>query len=164
MDDVMSIDDPARSPERAAELRQSYLIHPGEAPEVDYKAAKPFKADDDFALDLVRHVLGMANAGGGMIVIGFREDSAKKPQPDPAMDSTVAGSYDASQLASYVEKHVRGTDKVKIRIFKEPYGGGTYPIIEVESFERTPYFCRSTKQDSTGKEALRDGALYIRGE
>lgn len=158
----MSMGDPTRSPERAAELRQSYLTHPGEAPEVDYKAAKLFKADDDFALDLVRHILGMANAGGGAIVVGFKEDHAKKPQPDPLMDDTIVASYDASQLASYVEKHVRGTDKAKVRIFKEPHGGRNYPIIEIEGFERTPYFCRSTKQDSTGKEVLRDGALYFR--
>lgn len=154
--------DSLRSRERAALIRKTYLDYPGETPDVDYKAAMPFKADDDFALDLVRHILAMANAGGGHIVIGFKEDASKAPQPDPAMGDAIAASYDPSTLAAHVEKYILGTDKISLRIHKDSHGGKVYVFIDVDSFERRPFFCGSTKKNTRGQEALKEGVLYVR--
>jgi len=148
--------------ERSAKIRQSCLTHPGETPDVDYKSAASFRSNDDFALDLVHHILGMANAGGGHIVIGFKEDTSGNPRPDPAMDDAMAGSYDPSPLAAYIESHILGTDKISVRVHKESHGGKIYPLIEVEGFGQRPLFCRSTKKNSRGQEVLKNGALYVR--
>lgn len=158
----MAEHDPLRGRERAALIRQTYLDHPGETPDVDHKAAVSFRADDDFALDLVRHILGMANAGGGHLVIGFAEDTSGTLRPDPAMNDAIAATYAPSSLAAHVERHIRGTDKVSLRIHKDSYGGKVYPIIEIAGFERRPFFCRSTKKNTKGQEALKDGGFYIR--
>ncbi len=57
----------------SAEFRQRLLSHPGERQEVDYKESHAFAPDDEFSLKLVKHIHGMANGGGGWLVIGFSE-------------------------------------------------------------------------------------------
>ena len=152
--------DPRSARERVVEIRQEYLDYPGDTPDVDYMAAVAFKTEDDFALDLVRHILGMANAGGGHIVIGVREDQRR----DPLMDDDIADSYAASLLSDYVGEHTRGTDRISLRIHKhqDQHVAKVYPIIDVDGFERRPFFCRSTKMNTQGEEVLKEGALYIR--
>ncbi len=49
----------------AAAFRQRLLTHPGERQDVDYKSSVTFGTDDSFSLKLIRHIQGMANAGGG---------------------------------------------------------------------------------------------------
>lgn len=56
-------------------------MSPGESQEAEYKAAIAFDATSDFGLALVKHALGMANAGGGVIVVGYT-DSPLGPDPD----------------------------------------------------------------------------------
>lgn len=137
---------------RASERRLAYLRFPGETPEVDYKAAMSFR-DDDFALGLVRHILGMANAGGGSIVIGYKEDPSGKPSPDPAMTNEIAKTYDASKIAQVVERYVRGTTKLSIRIHKEHFEERTFPVIEVDGFERAhPSFAIATRRTQLGSK------------
>lgn len=154
--------DISKARQEAARLRQSYLQYPGESPDVDYKAACSFKSGDDFSLDLVRHILGMANAGGGYIVIGYKEDASGNPQPDASLNDAIAAAYDASNLASFVERHVRGEDKVDLTIYKEHFSGRTFPMISVGPFERRPFFCKSKKKNSKGEIVLKEGALYFR--
>ena len=44
----------------------SYLRHPVEDGMADDKAAVAFAPDSDFTLNLVRHIIGMPNAGYGL--------------------------------------------------------------------------------------------------
>lgn len=158
----MATDDLAKAREESAQLRRSYLEYPGEAPDVDYKAACAFKLGDDFSLDLTRHILGMANAGGGYIVIGYKEDANKRPQPDAGLNEAIVASYDQSNLADFVEKHIRGEDKVDLTVYKEPHLGQIFPMVHVRPFVRRPFFCRSTKTNQKGDSVLKEGALYFR--
>ena len=126
-------------------LRYAFLKYPGESPEVDYKAAVKFDSKSSFSLKLVRHILGMSNAGGGAVVIGYKEDAKRVPKPDPDLTDSIVASYEISSLSSFVEKFVRGTDKIRLIIHKDEFEGKLYPIIEVASFGKHPYFCKSTK-------------------
>lgn len=128
---------------------------------VDYKMGIKFEKNTDFSYKLVNHILGMANAGGGFIVIGYPEDENGKPCPSPSLDEGVLKSYDISDVAQYVERFTSGTDKVDIQIHKDqnPNNNITYPIIEVKGFKKRPFFCKSTI-----KNILKENTLYIRIE
>lgn len=145
--------------DKAAELRQRFLLHPAEESFVDYKEGIALKAKDNFTIKLIKHIIGMCNAGGGFIVIGYGEDNEHK-QPSPSkMTHEISASYDVSTLALMVEKYTAGTDKISIKVHKEihPLNNITYPIIEVHGFEKRPFFCKIKVPD-----ILEEGALYIR--
>lgn len=146
------------SPERKTELLHSFLTHPGESSLVDYKEGVLLASGIPFAKKLVKHIIGMCNSGGGYIVIGYKENEHKVPEP-ATMDSAIAASYDPSSLASMVEKYTAGSDKISIQVHKIPHPSSriVYPIIEIEGFDKRPFFCKSSVA-----EILEDGALYIR--
>ena len=150
-DDNISLSD------RGREVRQSFLKYPGENSEVDYKAAGAFKEGEEFALKIVKHILGMCNSGGGYLVIGYKENNEKVPEAEK-MDSSVLVSYDPSKIAQYVEKFTIGTERISIAVHKDPHPdtGMVYPIIQVFGFAKRPLFCKSTKGP------LSEGALYVR--
>ena len=142
---------------------EGLLRYPGENPEVDYKAAVWFRAKEDFSRKLVRHVLGMANAGGGEIVIGFCEEGTRKPAPDPAMTEEICASYEATSFSQFVGKFVRDADGPRVTVDKVTHEGVIYPILSVQPFEKEPFFCCSTVKSSEGKRILlEDEALYVR--
>lgn len=140
-------------------FRQHLLTSPGESQNVEYKASVPFDADSEFGLKLVKHTLGMANIGGGWIVIGHEDGTL---QPDPNHSNEVAATYDTTLLSAAVNKVIAPGQTVRLVVHKEmnPRTGLVYPIIRVEGFERTPFICRSTKPDSN--PVLQQGKVYIR--
>lgn len=144
--------------DKGSELRQRFFQFPAEESFVDYKEGVALKAKDPFTIKLIRHIIGMCNAGGGFIVIGYKENENKTPVPG-TMDNTICASYDSSRLADMVEKYTVGSDKIALTIHKETnsQNGVVYPIIEVHGFEKRPFFCKVTVAD-----LLLEGALYIR--
>ncbi len=139
-------------------IRQSFLLYPGEATEVDYKSGVTFVSGEAFSLKLVKHILGMANAGGGYLVIGYPENLSNHPEAGIVSDEIIA-SYDMSDIAACVEKYKTGTEKIDIKVHKDkhPTSGQVYPIIEIGGFKSRPFFCKS----SAGG-ILEENALYIR--
>ena len=140
-------------------FRQHLLTSPGERQNVEYKASIRFVADSPFGLKLVKHIMGMANVGGGWIVIGHEDDTL---QPDPRHSDEVTATYDTTLLSAAVNKVIAPGQTVRLVVHKElnPRTGLVYPIIRVEGFERTPFICRSTKPDK--KPVLQEGKVYIR--
>ena len=141
--------------EREAGRRRSFLLHPGEGHEVDYKSAVAFQEQSEFAYKLAKHVLGMCNTGGGFIVIGFKEDPVP-PAPDEKMSTEISASYEITRLSQFIEKCVRGTDKPEIKVWHEEHDGIRHPIIEMKGFRTRPFFC------NIENNVLRSGALYVR--
>jgi hypothetical protein len=151
------------TPENLAEdrglvIRQSFLLYPGEVSEVDYKAGVAFVSGEVFALKIVKHILGMANAGGGYLVIGYPENASNHPEAE-TISSEIIASYDVSDIAASVERYKTGTEKIDIKVHKDkhPTSGQVYPIIEIGGFKSRPFFCKS----SAGG-ILEEHALYIR--
>jgi hypothetical protein len=150
-------------PAEEAAFRLRLLTHPGERQDIDYKASKPFAKDDDFSLKLIRHIQGMANVGGGWLVIGFED--ANPPTPDPGHSELTRQSYDPTPVNKVANSYVEKGQQLSIDVYFEthPNTGLGYPVIRVRGFERLPYVCRSTKNASdTGKEILRQGSVYVR--
>lgn len=145
--------------ERKSKFLINLLEYTGETPNADYKSSVEFVEEEKFSLKLVKHILGMSNAGGGYLVIGYTENDKKIPVPDKKLTSEIVASYETTKLSQFVNKHVLGTDKINLVVWKTPFEKTDYPIIEVYGFQKRPFFCRSTK-----KGILTDGALYYRSK
>ena len=145
-----------------AAFRRALLTSPGERQEVDYKAAVSFDNNTEFGLKLIKHILGMANTGGGWVVIGYEDDTLT---PDPNHSTEVAATYDSTRLTEAVNASVQRGQQVRLSVFMEKHTETQliHPIIQVKAFERTPLICRSTKTASNmGEPILQVGKVYIR--
>ena len=145
-----------------AEFRKSLLTSPGERQDVEYKSAIRFDDNSAFGLRLVKHILGMANTGGGCIVVGYSDDTLRV---DHNHSEEIATTYDTTRLSASVDKHLHGDQRIQLTVFMEihPKTQLPHPIIEVQGFERTPFICRSTKAASDSNQPiLQTGKVYIR--
>lgn len=145
-----------------AEFRKSLLTSPGERQNVEYKSAIPFDDSTAFGLRLVKHILGMANVGGGWIVIGYSDDTLRV---DHYHSEEIATTYDTTRLSAAADKHIHGDQRIRLTVFMEnhPTTQLPHPIIEVQGFEKTPFICRSTKVASDSNQPiLQTGKVYIR--
>lgn len=144
------------------DLLRSLLEFPGESPQTDYKSSEAFDGKSDFSLKLIRHILGMANAGGGYLVIGFPEGPDSKPQKDPNISDEIIATYEATSLPQMLVKKIRGTNKLDLVVHHVDFESKRYPVLEIGEFSISPFFCNSEHRDANGKLILRQGALYIR--
>ena len=145
-----------------AAFRQALLTSPGERQAVEYKSANAFDDNKEFGLKLIKHILGMANIGGGWIVIGFNDGTLT---PDLNHSTEISATYDTTRLSDTANRYVERGQSVEMSVFMEvhPQTQLSYPIIRVEEFERIPFICRSTKSASdTGEQVLQIGKVYIR--
>jgi len=78
----------------------------------------PFDSQSDFAIKLVKHILGLANAGGGYIVIGFQEDSNRKLVPDPNLIDLVGRSYETTSLSQSVDSYLSPGQRIELQVHK----------------------------------------------
>lgn len=141
---------------------KSLVEYPEETAEAEYKSALPFDSKSDFGAKLVKHILGQSNAGGGYLVIGFREDAQGKLIPDSALDENVTRSYETTRLCQSTDSFVTKGQRVQLQVHKIEFQGKTYPIISVRGFEESPLFCSKDFAGQDGKPILREGAIYIR--
>lgn len=151
-------------PASAVAFRQRLLTHQGERQDVDYKSSMPFGNDSSFSLKLIRHVQGMANAGGGWLVIGFVETS-QGLEPDPAHSNDICSSYDPTPLSQRVDSSLVRGQRISVIVHVEvhPVTGLRHPIIQIRGFERLPIVCRSDNVASDTKESiLRQNVIYLR--
>lgn len=145
-----------------AEFRKSLLTSPGERQHVEYKSAISFDDDTAFGLKLIKHILGMANVGGGWLVIGYEDGTL---QTDPKHSQAIAATYDTTRLSAAIDKSTQGDQPIRISVFMEihPKTQLPHPIIQVQGFARVPFICRSTKSASdTNQQILQTGSVYIR--
>jgi len=151
-------------PPDAAAFRERLLSTPGERRDIDYKSSLPFAGDDAFTLKLIRHIQGMANAGGGWLVIGYSQDTGALI-PDPSHSDATCSTYEPTQISQRVDSSVLRGQRVTLEVHYEPHPetGIRHPLIRVYGFERLPYVCRSFKAATdTGDQILRQGAVYLR--
>jgi predicted HTH transcriptional regulator len=82
--------------------KQKFLItlleYPEETTLAEYKSALAFDSKTEFGAKLIKHILGMANTGGGYIIIGFQEAKSGKLLQDTNLTDVVSGSYETTRL------------------------------------------------------------------
>ena len=145
-----------------SEFLLSLVEYPEETAQAEYKSAIAFDSRSDFGTKLVKHILGQCNAGGGYIVVGFREDAQGKLAPDQTLDENVSRSYETTRLCQSVDSYVSEGQRVQLQVHKVDFRGKTYPIISVQGWKENPLFCCKEVLGQDGKPILRQGAIYIR--
>jgi len=119
----------------------SLLEYPEETAVTEYKSAIAFDSKAEFGAKLVKHILGQANTGGGYIVIGFQEDRNGKLLADPALTEDVSRSYETTRLSQSVDSFLSPGQRIELQVHKVPFDGRIYPVISVQAFNESPYFC-----------------------
>jgi hypothetical protein len=138
------------------------LEYPEETAVTEYKSAIAFDSKSDFGAKLIKHILGQANTGGGYIVIGFQEGTNGKLLADTALNEEVARSYETTRLSQSVDSFLSPGQRAELQVHKVDYGGRTHPVISVQGFKGSPYFCGRDFVGTGTKPILREGAIYVR--
>ncbi len=138
------------------------LQYPQETATAEYKSGIAFDPSDDFSVKLIKHIMGQANAGGGYIIIGFREDANGKLAPDPGTGASVSGSYETTRLSQSVDRFLVAGQRIELQVHKIEFNSITYPVISVQSFDDSPLFCGRDFNGRDGKPILKAGAIYVR--
>src|SRR2546422_840230 len=125
----------------------------------EYKSGIAFDPTNDFGAKLIKHILGQANAGGGYVIIGFKEETAGKLIPDPAMDASVSRSYETTRLSQSVDKYLASGQRIELQVHKIEANSIIYPVISVQSFDDSPLFCGRDFKGQDGKPILKEGAI-----
>ena len=149
--------------ERLKFLR-SLVEYPEETADTEYKSAVLFDPKSEFGAKLVKHILGQANAGGGYLVIGCREDEHGKLQRDPALNEEIAKSYETTRLCQSVDAFLVRGQRVELQVHKIDLEERVYPVISVQGFKDTPFFCGKEFLASDGRSILKEGVIYIRDQ
>ena len=146
-------------PTQADAFRRRLLESPAERQDVEYKSSLPFDGKSDFSLKLLKHIQGMANGGGGSIIIGFTEGGDKPLEPDPKHTDKIASTYDTTTITQAVNASVEAGQSVELSVYPTELAstGLAYPIITVQPFNRQPVVCRSDRGN-----VLRQGMVYVR--
>jgi len=113
------------------------------------------RKDKAYAAVVARACLGMANRGGGGIVIIGVQQSAQNP-PDPVGLSEGEGStWNHDELSDTLSEYADPSISFELELFK--YQGKTFALIRVFEFSDVPVLCRKDYRD-----ILRKGACYVR--
>ena len=148
--------------ESKSKFLKSLVEYPEETAQAEYKGAIAFDSKSDFEAKLVKHILGQSNAGGGYIIVGFREDGHGGLTPDPALDESVARSYETTRLCQSVDSYVSSGQRIELQVHKVEFQQKMYPIVSVQGFKESPLFCCKDFAGKDGKLILKEGAIYIR--
>src|SRR6266404_5303522 len=90
--------------------------YPEETATAEYKSGIAFDSADDFGAKLIKHIIGQANAGGGYVIVGFREETSGKLKPDPGMDAYVSRSYETTRLSQSVDKYLASGQRIELQV------------------------------------------------
>ena len=110
----------------------------------------------------MKHILGFANAGGGYLLIGYKE-TPSGPVPDPDHREEICSTYDGTRLSGLVDANIeRGNDPIRLTVHLpvNEITGLRHPVIEIEPFPHLPYVCRGAKPER--EPILKQGMVYIR--
>src|ERR1700722_16893960 len=124
---------------------------PEETSTAEYKSGVAFEPKNEFGAKLIKHILGQANAGGGYIVLGLREGTSGKLEPDLTTDPTVSKSYETTKLSQCVDKYLADGQRIEPVVHKAEVNAITFPVISIQGFSDIPFFCSRDFNGSDGK-------------
>jgi predicted HTH transcriptional regulator len=141
----------------ASSRLREFITRGRETRNVEYKGARgrePFAwGPHEVSAEIARTVMGMANIGGGTIVIGMDQIGPDRWEPN-GVDDMVDASYTQDKVQQYVNQ--RADPYVELSVNHVLHDGKRFVIIEVLEFREMPVVC------TKGSKPLRQGAIYTR--
>lgn len=125
---------------------------PSERMEVEYKAWLDL-ADHKARANLARHIAGLANFGGGVIVLGIHDDGTS------CGDAPTSFSIDHDLVAAITQKYLDPAVHCDVQ-WVSSQAGVNHPIIQVPPHGATPICSKANGPDEKGKPAGIVAATY----
>ncbi len=137
-------------------LRELLRTHFGELDGCDFKAEWP-----PHLSNIARHILGIANSGGGVIVVGMAEKEDDKSLQPVGLTTLL----DKAKVHKGVEKFLPHNLQSGFEVLDFSYPASEYPVLEGKRFQvllieddplHLPYVC------CWNGDKIREAAIYIR--
>lgn len=107
-------------------------------------------------LDLLRHVVAMANSGGGVLIFGIENDGTRA-----GLSRSLISEFDATKIANQLNRHASGA-RVRTTYTEFEYYNKLFGALFVHTSSRLVVFDKTIQYPGTNKTALRQGVLYVR--
>ena len=132
---------------------ERYIVNPAEDLDAEYKYWLDLGKEPDRA-KLAKAVIALANHGGGVVVLGFKElPTGLEPRPKPASIPDVTQDDVNAAVRRYAEPELH----CRLHAVKHPDAGSVHPVIRVPSGD-VPVI--SKRYQSEGD--LRKYTVYVR--
>lgn len=118
------------------------------------------KKKKDWRAEFVKDVSGMANANGGYIIYGIREENNEQGHRIPKqLEPIPFGNYNCDQLTQILTKGIRPSLDVSISCLSDPQKKGDYFIVKIPkgmTAHQSLYDKRYYRRHSATVEAMED--------
>ena len=106
---------------------------------------------------MAKALIALENHGGGFLLIGYREGSDKRLEPDPNRPADLS-SFGSDSLNAILRRRAEPAFNVEVNFQRHPESGEDYPLVRVSGLSGVPVRSAS----STPNGALKDFTYYIR--
>jgi len=136
-------------------LREVFQQQIGETSQMDFKETWPDHPD------LARHILALANSGGGCLIVGVAERADKSIDP-----VGLADIIDKNDIRKGIQKYLNDDTKTLVDISDFTYEAAEYNVLVGKKFQvlfvenrpdRLPHVCAKSNE-----RKLREAAIYVR--
>ena len=83
-------------------------------------------SDNTFRAKTARHLIGLANHGGGYLIFGFRSDLS----PDPNVPEDIKDHYNGDYISGIVGRYANPTFQCRVMVTQSAKGN-SHAIVEV---------------------------------
>lgn len=135
----------------------AFVTHGREERNLEYKGTSGPQqfawSDDSVRAKIARTAMGMANIGGGAIVLGMDQVTPDR-WTSTGVAPAIAATYQHDRVQQYVNH--RSDPYVALALRFVEWQGAQFIIIQVAGFDELPVVC------TRGSGSLRQGAIYTR--
>lgn len=136
-----------------------------ETKHLDFKGPMSWDLKNPACISLIADVLGMANSGGGSIVIGIAEDKESPTGWDrKGLSAEDVSTWDQTTVGESLRRYAGGS--IDFAIYRITRDDRVFVVISVSPFRKHPYICGQAYQVPGAKGdsgfILRRLAIYIR--
>jgi schlafen family protein len=135
---------------------QNFLENPRESLAIELKQWIDPSTPEGTA-KIARACIALRNNNGGRLVIGFKNDSSLDSANAPA---DARASFHIDVVQAIVSRYSAELFPIDVQFYE--IGGQVVPVVVVPPGVKTPVAAKADLCDSSGKQLIRDHAVYVR--
>lgn len=128
----------------------------------DYKRSIPWNSTTK--ISLIKHLIGLSNAGGGYLIIGYDEAGEHVDSRRTGVLTEHLQTWDLTEVSRDVNNYSGPPIDIELIKVNDNAESKCYIFVRVPSHEDVPHLCIKDKCDEKGRSVLRRGALYHRNK
>ena len=131
------------------------LAAPAEALDVEFKGWLDLRGNDEHKAALAKAAIALANEGGGVIVIGYRE---KRPNLISEPRPTEIASYDGDLINGIIRRFAAPSFQCALKLLPDPRTSHEHAVVQVPGGFGGPVLSKS----GTPGDTIRPHLCYVR--